>query len=113
MCLQIVRSEVLTAVLMKTVIVVFLHEELDTEVKIMFALNLLDIMSKFCIITIFVITDLQTLFDKQFVLILITHLHENFYIPISNGPLLITVLMKAKFHICQKSIDVHNFIALY
>jgi hypothetical protein len=37
-------------------------------------------------------------------------LHENFHIRNSNGPLLITVITKAKFCICQKSVDilVHN-----
>lgn len=88
-------------------IVVSLHEELDTDVQIAFSLQLLDI-SKFCIITMFLMLDLQMLFHIKFVQILTDPLHEKFHIPSSNGPLLITVIMKAKFRICQKSVDIHN-----
>jgi hypothetical protein len=52
--------------------------------------------------------DLQTLFHILFVQMLLDPLRENFHIPSSNGPLLITVIMKAKFRICQKSVDIHN-----
>jgi hypothetical protein len=88
-------------------IVVSLHEELNTEVQIAFALQLLNI-SRFSIITIFVMLDLQTLFHILFVQMPLVPLRENFHIPSSNGPLLITATMKAKFRICQKSVDIHN-----
>jgi hypothetical protein len=58
--------------------------------KISPALHLWHIISKICIIAIFVIVDSQRIFNKEFVGTFMIHLHSTFCIPSCNFPFVIT-----------------------
>jgi hypothetical protein len=66
---------------------------------ILSTLNFSDISLKFRTVAMFVIVDLQALFYMYFVLLSIIYVHTKFLIRRSNGPLLITIKLRANLKI--------------
>jgi len=57
----------------------------------------MDISSKFCTITIFIIVNLYTIFCIEFVEMVMMCIHTKFHIPDSNGSLVTAIKLKYKY----------------
>jgi hypothetical protein len=64
-------------------------------------INLVDITSKFCNVTMFLTVHLETTFHRSLCGMLIICLYTIFQIPISSSPLGITVNLTAKQEFCK------------
>lgn len=72
--------------------------------QLLCTLNLLDISSKYHIITSLAIVDLQTVFYLQCICIFMIYFHTKFCVPCTNCLLVIALKLKAKKKVCMATI---------